>query len=254
MNLTYDGYRMVFYIGLGLTILFLLVTVALFFVFKVPEIIGDLTGRTADKAIKEIRGNSVKTGVSSGTSSSKKGSKKKSKAPAPKKQSAPVQPAPETSVLGDVQGNETAVLADAPQSVGQETAVLGSLPADQASQETAVLSNAPVAAAQAPKVPQTPQKPVQKAAAPVIEKKKKTEKAAKSNKDSVNGGANKMYMPINGNNSFVNDAETSELLDMAAPSQVEFYGPNDNPGNLPPYRVFVIEYDMTFAESTEIIP
>lgn len=282
-DLTYDGYRMIFYIGLGLTILFLLVTVALFFVFRVPEIIGDLTGRTANKAIKEIRGNSEATGVSSGVSSSKKSKNKKSKnkATAAKQQKAPVMTGPETSVLGDVQGSETAVLMDGAPSSGQETAVLADVPAPQSGQETSVLGDVPPAApavvpavtpaapkqkpAEQPKaaVPPMPQpkkaepvkaQPVPAEAKKAVEPKKSAAKAEKKKNSSTNGGSEKMYMPMNGNNGFMNSEETSELLDMAMPTQVEFYGPNDNGGSVPPYRVFVIEYDMTLAESTEIIP
>lgn len=275
-DLTYDGYRMIFYIGLGLTILFLLVTVALFFVFRVPEIIGDLTGRTADKAIKEIRGNSEANGVSSGVSSSKKSKNKKSKnkATAVKQQKAPVMTGPETSVLGDVQGSETAVLMDDMPSAGQETAVLADVPPAAAPTAAPVApAVVPAVAPAAPKqkpaeqpkaaVPPMPQpkkaepvmaKPAAAEAKKAVEPKKPAAKAEKKKNSSVNGGSEKMYMPMNGNNGFINSEETSELLDIAAPTQVEFYGPGDNGGSIPPYRVFVIEYDMTLAESTEIIP
>lgn len=54
-------YNVLFYGGLILAILFLIATVVLFFVLKIPKVFGDLTGRTERKSIEEIR----KTGYES---------------------------------------------------------------------------------------------------------------------------------------------------------------------------------------------
>ena len=48
-------YKICFYGGLALAIIFLIVSVALFFVLKIPKVINDLTGRTAKKQIDEIK-------------------------------------------------------------------------------------------------------------------------------------------------------------------------------------------------------
>ena len=48
-------FNVMFYVGLVLFILFLIATVALFFVLKIPKAIGVVTGQTQKKAIEEIR-------------------------------------------------------------------------------------------------------------------------------------------------------------------------------------------------------
>jgi Sec-independent protein translocase protein TatA len=48
-------YRLCFYGGLALAIIFLIVTIVLFIVLKIPKVIGDLTGRNAKKRIDELR-------------------------------------------------------------------------------------------------------------------------------------------------------------------------------------------------------
>mgnify|MGYP003370016669 CR=1 FL=1 len=53
--MTYEMYRYIFIIGLILCIVMLAVSVILFFVLHVPQIIGDLSGSTARKAIQNIR-------------------------------------------------------------------------------------------------------------------------------------------------------------------------------------------------------
>ena len=55
MTMTYDTYRYIFYGGAGLALLFLVVSDILFFVLKIPSVIGDLSGSTAKKAIENIR-------------------------------------------------------------------------------------------------------------------------------------------------------------------------------------------------------
>lgn len=53
--MTYETYRYIFIIGLILCIVMLAVSVILFFVLHVPQLIGDLSGSTARKAIQNIR-------------------------------------------------------------------------------------------------------------------------------------------------------------------------------------------------------
>lgn len=53
--MTYETYRYIFIIGLILCIVMLVVSVVLFFVLHVPQLIGDLSGSTARKAISNIR-------------------------------------------------------------------------------------------------------------------------------------------------------------------------------------------------------
>ncbi len=48
-------YRVLFYGGLALAIMFLIVTVVLFFVLKIPKVFGDLTGHTQRKSIEAIQ-------------------------------------------------------------------------------------------------------------------------------------------------------------------------------------------------------
>lgn len=55
MNLSYEQFNFIFYLGLALAVLFLVISVVLFFVLKIPAVIGNLTGSTARKAISEIR-------------------------------------------------------------------------------------------------------------------------------------------------------------------------------------------------------
>ena len=291
MNLSYDGYRLIFIIGLCLTIAFFLLAVALLFLFKIPEVIGDLSGRTARNAIKEIRGNSENGGASTSglLNNSSKGKKKKksTKKPvtmsnAPYSQDSSSQ---ETSLLGDPSGapsyQETAVLGDLPVSTSQETAVLGDLPTASSSNETAVLGDLPAATPEAkepakvvetvpverptviPQYVQVAPKPVLPVTPvipePTISKKdKKAEKKAEKkskNKNEVTekGEANNMYNPMYG--SPVAETEvTSELMDMPAPVQTPYYEQPAAASGFVGYRIFETEFDMTLAESTEVIP
>lgn len=61
--MTYEVYRYIFLGGLILACLFLALAVALFFVLKIPRVIGDLTGATARKAIEDIRNQNEETGT-----------------------------------------------------------------------------------------------------------------------------------------------------------------------------------------------
>ena len=48
-------YKLLFYGGLTLAIVFLVLSIILFFVLKIPKALGVITGRTEKKAIEEIR-------------------------------------------------------------------------------------------------------------------------------------------------------------------------------------------------------
>ena len=53
--MSYDQFNMIFIIGLVFAGLFLALSIVLFFVLKVPAVVGYLTGATERKAISEIR-------------------------------------------------------------------------------------------------------------------------------------------------------------------------------------------------------
>lgn len=53
--MTYESYRMVFYAAAIACGACFLVTALLFFLFRIPRIISDISGRTAKKGIQEIR-------------------------------------------------------------------------------------------------------------------------------------------------------------------------------------------------------
>ncbi len=61
-KLTYEQYQMIFYIGAALCGVMLLISILLFFVYRIPKVIGDLTGSTAKKAIRDIRAQNESTG------------------------------------------------------------------------------------------------------------------------------------------------------------------------------------------------
>lgn len=58
----YEIYRYIFLGGTIVTAIMLVVTIILFFSLRIPKVIGDLTGSTARKAIKNIREQNEKTG------------------------------------------------------------------------------------------------------------------------------------------------------------------------------------------------
>ena len=60
--MSYDVYRYIFFISAGLAALCLILSVILFFVLKIPRVIGDLTGSTAKKAIENIRNQNESSG------------------------------------------------------------------------------------------------------------------------------------------------------------------------------------------------
>lgn len=60
--MTYDIYRYIFIGGAILAGLMLMLSALLFFVLKIPQVFGDLTGRTARKAIENIRNQNESSG------------------------------------------------------------------------------------------------------------------------------------------------------------------------------------------------
>lgn len=60
--MSYEIYRYIFYGGAILAAIMLAVTVLLFFVYKIPTVIGDLTGANARKAIENIRNQNESSG------------------------------------------------------------------------------------------------------------------------------------------------------------------------------------------------
>lgn len=60
--MTYDVYMMIFEVGRILAILMFVVSLILFFVLKIPAVIGDLSGATARKAIENIRNQNEESG------------------------------------------------------------------------------------------------------------------------------------------------------------------------------------------------
>lgn len=60
--MSYEIYRYIFYGGAILAAVMLVATVILFFVYKIPTVIGDLTGANARKAIENIRNQNESSG------------------------------------------------------------------------------------------------------------------------------------------------------------------------------------------------
>ena len=60
--MSYEIYRYIFYGGAILATVMLAITVILFFVYKIPTVIGDLTGANARKAIENIRNQNENSG------------------------------------------------------------------------------------------------------------------------------------------------------------------------------------------------
>lgn len=147
MTESYDLYRMVFIIGAILAGLFLLISVLLFFVLKIPQVIGNLSGSTARKAIRKLREETANTaGKSKGESmtTDELSAEKRPKTRRPDRQKAQ-----ETVLLDD--SNETTVLPTAEETTmltpASETTVLAS------GGETAMLPQEPEAAGYAWQTP-----------------------------------------------------------------------------------------------------
>lgn len=60
--MTYDVYMNIYMVGLVLAGIMLVISVILFFVLKIPAVIGDLSGATAKKAIENIRNQNEESG------------------------------------------------------------------------------------------------------------------------------------------------------------------------------------------------
>ena len=60
--MTYEIYRYIFMICAVLSVLMLVIAVILFVVFKIPVVIGDITGANARKAIENIRNQNAASG------------------------------------------------------------------------------------------------------------------------------------------------------------------------------------------------
>ena len=60
--MTYDTYHLIFQVSGIAAIVMLILTVVLFFVLKVPKLVGDLSGRIARKGIESIRAQNVQSG------------------------------------------------------------------------------------------------------------------------------------------------------------------------------------------------
>lgn len=60
--MTYEAYRYIFIIGAVLSAVMLLTSVLLFFLLKIPRVVGDLSGATARRAIKDIRNQNEQSG------------------------------------------------------------------------------------------------------------------------------------------------------------------------------------------------
>ena len=60
--MTYDVYMMIYNVGLILAGIMFVVSMILFFVLRIPAVIGDLSGATAKKAIENIRNQNEESG------------------------------------------------------------------------------------------------------------------------------------------------------------------------------------------------
>lgn len=60
--MTYDVYMYIFYGGAILAAVMFIISLVLFFVLKIPAVIGDLSGATAKKAIENIRNQNEESG------------------------------------------------------------------------------------------------------------------------------------------------------------------------------------------------
>ena len=129
--MSYDTYRLIF-IGAAIACgVMFLVSVTLFFVFKIPNIIGNLTGRNAKKAIEDIKRQNESYVYSDKTNANALNCKKKI---TEKISTARLDNVDETTVLGDNGTDETMVLGN---NGTDETTVLGNNGTD----ETTVLGN-----------------------------------------------------------------------------------------------------------------
>ena len=136
--MSYDIYRLIF-IGAAIACgVMFLVSVILFIVFKIPNIIGNLTGHSAKKAIEDIKKQQNESYVINGEANEShlNGKKKITE----KISTARLDRAEETTVLGN--GNsrveETTILGNG-NSRGEETTILGN--GNSRVEETTILGN-----------------------------------------------------------------------------------------------------------------
>lgn len=61
--MTYEIYRYIFYGGMALSAAMLVTSIVLFIVLRIPNVIGDLTGANARKAIENIRSQNEESGA-----------------------------------------------------------------------------------------------------------------------------------------------------------------------------------------------
>ena len=130
--MTYETYRLIFLVGAIAAGLMVIAAVVLFFVLKIPRVIGDLTGSTARKAIAGIRSQTEQNGGRNDAAGNRADA-------APKAQQAPL--AEETALLTP----ETTLLSPETTLLAPETTVLapqGASPVSTAPGETARLQPA----------------------------------------------------------------------------------------------------------------
>ena len=121
--MSYDTYRLIF-IGAAIACgVMFLVSVTLFFVFKIPNIIGNLTGRNAKKAIEDIKRQNESYAYSD-KANALNGKKKITE----KISTARLDNMGETTVLGNNGEDETTVLGNSGE---DETTVLGNNGTDE---------------------------------------------------------------------------------------------------------------------------
>ena len=70
--MTYDVYRYIFIGALVLSLLCLAIAILLFFVLRIPKVVGDLTGYSAKKAIEKLRTQSAEDDKNGNKSDSSK--------------------------------------------------------------------------------------------------------------------------------------------------------------------------------------
>ena len=104
----------------------LVLEIFLLFFFKIPTVIGDLSGRTARKSIAQMRAANEKSGVKSYKESKTNAERGKVTATMPdfgeiNKKDSPGHDKPDTGLLTENNANETDMLGDTTGSLGSET-------------------------------------------------------------------------------------------------------------------------------------
>lgn len=151
--MTYEIYRYVFLGGAIASGIMLAVTVILFFTLRIPKVISDLTGRTAKRAIEDIRRQNEEGGDQNGLPGN--GVVVRSKMTDKISKSGRVVPRPENSFVTGVVTQKISTQQLPPQEPAEETMVLGSVSETtvlDAGGETMVLSPVQVPQVQIPQV------------------------------------------------------------------------------------------------------